>query len=222
MKRLIPAIVLLCLIVFCFPVMALNIQDNFQFVYQIVDLSGDHVTGQTVTLKIKKVSNGYWYDFNDDSFKESGWTSKSTNLTEDSTEGYYYYTFNPPAGETSAEQYLFVIDNSDATYGDHQSQNVAYNNIGTSTFDVAANEVTIAAASIDAVWDETLSDHLSSGSTGEGLNNASSAGNPWTVDVSSGYTGQAGEYLRNVKDATDGDKESGSYTGIEKTIRTQR
>ncbi len=103
-----------------------QVQDNYQFTYSITDEHGDHVSGQTVTLKIKKVSNGYFFDFADSSFKNSGWTQQSANLTEDSTHGYYYYTFNPPASETTEDSYQFVIDNASLTYGDHQSFIVDY------------------------------------------------------------------------------------------------
>lgn len=103
-----------------------NIGEPHQTVYCVVDENGNHVTGQTVALKIKKVSNGYWYDFNDSTFKNTGWTSKSVNLSEDSTEGYYYYTWTPPSGETTPEQYLFIIDNANAVYGDHQGEEVNY------------------------------------------------------------------------------------------------
>lgn len=123
---------------------ARNIQDNHQFLYQVIDASGNHVTGQTVTLKIKRVSDGYWYDFSDGAFKTSGWTSKSTSLSEDSTEGFYYYLFNPPSSETAAEQYQFLVDNASAIYGDHQSELVSYQNIGNSTFNSASNQVIVA------------------------------------------------------------------------------
>jgi hypothetical protein len=55
----------------------------------------------------------------------------------------------------------------------------------------------------DAVWDEAIAGHTGAGSTGEALNNASSAGNPWATDISSGYTGQAGEVLRLIGKNTD-------------------
>lgn len=118
---------------------ARNIQDNHQVIYQIVDLGGNHVTGQTVTLQIKRMSDNFWFDFNDSTFKNAGWTNKTTNLSEDSTDGFYYYLFNPPASETGAEEYQFLVDNGDSTYGDHQSDQVAYQNIGTSTIVAADN-----------------------------------------------------------------------------------
>lgn len=110
-----------------------NIQDDFQLVYNLADVFGNHVTGQTVTLQIKKVSSGAWLDFSDFTFKTSGWTSKTTNLSENATDGFYFYTFNPPASEASTEQYQFLIDNASTEYGDHQSEVVDYQDLSSGT-----------------------------------------------------------------------------------------
>jgi hypothetical protein len=192
-----------------------TVGENFQASYIVLDSSGDFVTGQSPTVAIKKVSSGAWYDFSSSTFKTSGWTNKTTALTEDSTNKLYLYTFTPPGSETTADQYLFVIANADATYKDQQTLSVDYLNLSSGSAPTAAQVA-------DAVWDETISGHLTSGTTGAKLNDASAAGNPWTTDISTGYTGQAGEYLRNVQNATDGDKESGAYTGIETLIRSSR
>lgn len=109
-----------------------NIGDPFKLIYNIVDASGNHVGSQTVVLSIQKASNGYWYDFSDSTFKASGWSNKTTNLSEDATNGLYSYTFTPPASETSAEEYVFLINNDDSAYGDHQALAITYQNIGTS------------------------------------------------------------------------------------------
>lgn len=51
----------------------------------------------------------------------------------------------------------------------------------------------------DAVWDETLADHLTAGSTGASLNAAGSAGDPWTTTLPGSYTGsQAGKILADI------------------------
>ena len=56
----------------------------------------------------------------------------------------------------------------------------------------------------DAVWDEVLSGHTTAGTAGKGLIDSSSAGNPWSTDLVSGYTGtQAGNILNAVKAKTD-------------------
>jgi len=118
----------LALFVLSFPLFAhvRNVQDNFDLVYHVLDLSGRHVSGQVVTLKIKKTSTGEWFDFGDDTFKSSGWMSKTITLAEDGIDGFYFYTFDPPATETHAEQYQFLVDNQSSTYGDHRSLTVTY------------------------------------------------------------------------------------------------
>jgi len=56
-----------------------------------------------------------------------------------------------------------------------------------------------AAAIADAVWDETIGDHLTAGSTGAALNAAGSAGDPWTTTLPGSYTGsQAGKILADI------------------------
>jgi len=56
-----------------------------------------------------------------------------------------------------------------------------------------------AAAISDAVWDESIGDHLAAGSTGAALNAAGSAGDPWTTTLPGAYTGsQAGKILSDI------------------------
>lgn len=69
--------------------------------------SGVHQTGETIVLSIKKNSNGYWFDFDDNTFKASGWASKTVTLTEDSTNHNYYYTWESQGGDTSGDSYIF-------------------------------------------------------------------------------------------------------------------
>ena len=173
-----------------------NVQDNYLFTYTVTNPSGDFVSGQTITLSIKKVSNGYWYDFSDNTFKASGWTSKTTTLLEDSTNGYYYYLFDPPDSETSPDQYLFVINNDDSTYGDHQVELVVYQDIGTSdltedshigidwsnianpdaTVSLPNTEVKLSDSAIDDIWDENLSTHTTNNTAGKKLSGLPESG----------------------------------------------
>lgn len=56
-----------------------------------------------------------------------------------------------------------------------------------------------ASAIADAVWDEAISGHLTAGSTGEALNAAGAAGDPWTTTLPGSYTGsQAGKMLSDI------------------------
>jgi hypothetical protein len=54
----------------------------------------------------------------------------------------------------------------------------------------------------DQVWDEALAGHLSAGSTGEALNSAGAAGDPWTTSLPGAYgAGSAGYIIGNNIDA---------------------
>lgn len=74
---------------------------------------------------------------------------------------------------------------------------------------MAANTVTASALATDAVgeiadgvWDEPLAGHLAAGSTGEALNAAGGAGDPWITALPGAYTaGQAGFILGTNLDA---------------------
>jgi hypothetical protein len=60
-----------------------------------------------------------------------------------------------------------------------------------------------AAANADAVWDETLADHLTAGSTGSALNAAGSAGDPWNTALPGAYgAGTAGKIVGDNINAT--------------------
>lgn len=70
---------------------------------QITALDGSlaPVTGVTdLKLSIQRVSDNYYYDFDDDTFKGSGWTSREQALTEVSatnSPGDYRYDWNTSA-----------------------------------------------------------------------------------------------------------------------------
>jgi hypothetical protein len=56
----------------------------------------------------------------------------------------------------------------------------------------------------DGVWDEATSGHTTAGTTGKALIDSGAAGNPWSTDLATGYSGtQAGNILNQVKGKTD-------------------
>jgi hypothetical protein len=56
----------------------------------------------------------------------------------------------------------------------------------------------------DGVWDEATSGHTTAGTTGKALIDSGAAGNPWSTDLATGYSGtQAGNILNQVKGQTD-------------------
>jgi molybdopterin-binding protein len=84
----------------------------------------------------------------------------------------------------------------------------------------AANWFTAAGLASDAVtevvngvWNEPTSGHTTAGTTGKALIDSGAAGNPWSTDLSTGYSGtQAGNILNNVKSQTDLIQAGGTVT----------
>jgi hypothetical protein len=69
---------------------------------------------------------------------------------------------------------------------------------------VPTNHVHSIAAIADGVWDEATSGHTTAGTTGKALIDSGAAGNPWSTDLATGYSGtEAGNILNQVKSQAD-------------------
>lgn len=94
---------------------------------------------------------------------------------------------------------------------------------------MAANVITAAAMAsdagaeiADAVWDEAISGHLTAGSTGNALNAAGSAGDPWSTPLPGSYgAGTAGKIVGdNIDAAISSRLASASYTAPDNSTIT--
>lgn len=73
---------------------------------------------------------------------------------------------------------------------------------GNMSSDVNASSDLTVGAIADAVWDEVLSGHLTSGTTGAALNGAGSAGDPWGTELPGSYgSGTAGKLIGDLLEA---------------------
>jgi hypothetical protein len=87
----------------------------------VLDGSLDPLTGKTdILLSIRRVSDGQWYDFSDDTFKASGWTTRQEQMTEtDATNdpGTYHSDFDTSAITNAAadDTYEVRVDQSPGT-----------------------------------------------------------------------------------------------------------
>lgn len=87
----------------------------------VLDGSLDPLTGKTdILLSIRRVSDGQWYDFNDDTFKAIGWTTRQQQMTEtDATNdpGTYHHDFDTSAITNAAtdDTYEVRVDQSPGT-----------------------------------------------------------------------------------------------------------
>jgi hypothetical protein len=88
------------------------------------------------------------------------------------------------------------------------------------TYDPPTNAEMIAAipaasAVADAVWDEAISGHLTAGTTGNALNAAGSAGDPWSTPIPGAYgAGTAGKIVGDNINATISSRSSHSAADI--------
>lgn len=86
----------------------------------MLNASGATVTGLTnVLLEVRRKSDGKYFDFDDNTFKTSGWTTRQGVMTElDGTNsaGVYYYDFNTTQHSTvyGEETYFMRVTSSSA------------------------------------------------------------------------------------------------------------
>jgi hypothetical protein len=86
-----------------------------------LDASTDPLTGVTdLLIAIQRVSDGFWYDFNDDTFKASGWTTRQLAMIQVSVTlapGEYYYDFDTSSivSPTANDTYMIYVDQSPGT-----------------------------------------------------------------------------------------------------------
>jgi hypothetical protein len=90
---------------------------------------------------------------------------------------------------------------------------------GTTQAAIAALNDPTAGAIADAVWDETLADHLGAGSTGNALNAAGAAGDPWSTAIPGAYgAGTAGKIVGDNLNATVSSRSSHTANNVRDAI----
>lgn len=116
----------------CQKVFAAGYNQNDQtskVLYAITDSSGNPVTGQTVRLAVQRVSDGYFRDFSDGTFKASGWTTRLATMSYDTTGEYYGYDLQVSAGNLVSGDYVCIVSNDDTVYGDQQAEVIKFDNL---------------------------------------------------------------------------------------------
>lgn len=53
-----------------------------KFSWNLLDSLGDPIVGSTPTMRIRELSTGFSLDWNDNTFKNSGWTTLATSMVE--------------------------------------------------------------------------------------------------------------------------------------------
>ncbi len=144
--------------------------------YLDVSISRDGVggvVGLTVTVAIRRASDGYYLDWNDSTFKASGWTTQNGSMTDLGT-GHYQRTWAVGALATGT---LLIAE---------------YLSAGVIATHARVQVVKAVADVPGAVWDVVAASHVASGSVGEiatllrqlGFNKlVETAGNPGTLQL---------------------------------------
>lgn len=103
--------------------------ENHRVTYTITDGSGNPVTGQTVRLAVERSSDGFFLDFNDNTFKNSGWTTRLVVMQYDPMGEHYYRVLSIDQAVRVSNDFACIISNDDATYGDQQVEVIEFSNI---------------------------------------------------------------------------------------------
>lgn len=97
-----------------------NNGQSARVVYFIEDNRGKYVAGQTPGIAVQRVSDDAYLDFNSNTFKFSGWTTRIATMSYNSTDGYYFRTISIDNGGIISGDYVAIVSNDDSTYGDRQ------------------------------------------------------------------------------------------------------
>lgn len=139
-------------------------------------------TANAPTAQIRRVSDGYYLDFSDDTFKASAWATPSVELTDGTTVWSYSWDSASLPTDEAACVIEYTVDG--AVYCEDLALNFSGGGGGgataqqiweyatrTLTSGAAPSAATIAAA----VWDEQRSSHATLGSFGEAIDAALTA-----------------------------------------------
>ena len=120
--------------------------------------NGLPVTGLSVDVEIRDTATNKYLDFADDTWKSSGWTTKSVALN-DIGNGQYQYMWDSSSAITAD---MIVSTEYDVTTSNYQATDKDVLMFGIVNVDTAA----IAAA----VWNRQMDQHTIDGSFGKGVN----------------------------------------------------
>lgn len=91
-------------------------------------IAGVFQTGKTINLCVMRSSDFYRFDFADSSWADSGWTTKTVTLSEetDADSPYYYYDFDYPAANPSGGDIVYTFFAKGDGFNFYDIQDISY------------------------------------------------------------------------------------------------
>ena len=95
----------------------LNVDQDYAVRFYVLTEAGIHASGLDLYIEIEKTSDGKYFDFDDNTFKDSGWVQKKDSMIEDALNSVYKYFIEFPASERrSNDVYRVRISCEDSGY----------------------------------------------------------------------------------------------------------
>jgi hypothetical protein len=128
-------IAFLCLFLVSTPVFAGDYHQRGQrhaFTYTITTNSGDPVSGEQPRMSLKRVSDGKFLDFNDNTFKNpTTATTLFAPMGYDQTGGFYQRIITIDSTILVSGDYIITVSNdSSSDYSDVQAQGISIDTLG--------------------------------------------------------------------------------------------
>lgn len=101
-------------------------KQSHRVAYVVADASGNPVTDQTIRLQVIRASDDSVFDFSDNTFKQSGWTTRYVTMNYDNKGEYYAMTLTIDSAALVSGDYVFIISNDSALYADQQVEVVTF------------------------------------------------------------------------------------------------
>ena len=124
---------LLLLLLLATPAFASDYKQDGQghtIIYSVTDTNGDPVTTLNPRVAIKRMTDGLFLDWSDNTYKTSNsCTTLFQSMTYEQAGGFYYRIFSVDNAALVSADYITILSSDDATYGDTQAENISWDNL---------------------------------------------------------------------------------------------
>lgn len=130
MKKLLLFLILFCSTSYAYASDYKQDGQGHTITYTITDTSGHTVSGQSPKVAVKRMTDGLFLDWNDNTYKTAAsCTTLFRTMTYEASGGFYYRIFSVDNAALVSADYITIVSNDDATYADVQAENISWDNL---------------------------------------------------------------------------------------------